>query len=128
VAGTAEESGHLGAAVHRAAGAAVPARREARPGAASGPAAKGTAKGTAKGPGKAQAAFQRGVHALAQYIAREGAGKPVPRGHSEQITVDGQAEPVAVKLGVWISNTKTRRDKLTQDQLAALRELGMDWA
>ncbi|WP_406424235.1 helicase associated domain-containing protein [Streptomyces sp. NBC_00873] len=33
-----------------------------------------------------------------------------------------------VKLGVWISNTKTRRDKLTQEQRDALRELGMDWA
>jgi hypothetical protein len=33
-----------------------------------------------------------------------------------------------VKLGVWVSNTKTRRHKLTQDQLAALRELGMEWA
>ncbi|MER7666788.1 helicase associated domain-containing protein [Streptomyces sp. NPDC096193] len=43
-------------------------------------------------------------------------------------TVDGQKEPVAVKLGVWVSNTKTRRDKLTQEQLEALRELGMKWA
>jgi hypothetical protein len=35
---------------------------------------------------------------------------------------------VIVKLGVWVSNTKSRRDKLAQDQLAALRELGMQWA
>jgi hypothetical protein len=52
----------------------------------------------------------------------------VPRGHSEQITVDGETEPVTVKLGVWISNTKTRRDRLTPEQLDALRELGMQWA
>ncbi|MFJ2722700.1 helicase associated domain-containing protein [Streptomyces sp. NPDC087437] len=35
---------------------------------------------------------------------------------------------VVVKLGVWVSNTKTRRDKLTAEQLGALRELGMEWA
>jgi hypothetical protein len=52
----------------------------------------------------------------------------VPRGHSEQITVDGKAEPVAVRLGVWVSNTKSRRDKITQEQLDALRELGVEWA
>ncbi len=65
--------------------------------------------------------------ALAQCVEREGADRPVPRGASEQITVDGETEPVTVKLGVWVSNTKTRRDKLAQDQLAALRELGMEW-
>ncbi len=32
------------------------------------------------------------------------------------------------KLGVWVSNTKTRRDKLTTEQLDALRHLGMTWA
>ncbi|MFB7747530.1 helicase, partial [Streptomyces sp. NPDC056132] len=31
-------------------------------------------------------------------------------------------------LGVWISNTKSRRAKLTMEQLAALAALGMDWA
>ncbi|MFC4508269.1 MULTISPECIES: DEAD/DEAH box helicase [Streptomyces] len=81
-----------------------------------------------KGPNKAQQAFQRGLAALAQWVEREGADRPVPRGHSEQITVDGEAEPVSVKLGVWISNTKTRRDKLAQEQRAALTELGVEWA
>lgn len=33
-----------------------------------------------------------------------------------------------MKLGVWTSNARARRDKLTQEQLDALRELGMDWA
>ncbi|GAA2611137.1 MULTISPECIES: DEAD/DEAH box helicase [Streptomyces] len=80
-----------------------------------------------KGPNKAQQAFQRGLAALKQWVEREG-DRPVPRGHSEEITVDGQEEPVAVKLGVWVSNTKTRRDKLTQEQLEALRELGIAWA
>lgn len=65
---------------------------------------------------KAQQAFHRGVQALTQWVAREGAHRPVPRGHSEEIAVNGETEPVIVKLGVWVSNTKTRRDKLTQDQ------------
>jgi superfamily II DNA or RNA helicase len=87
-----------------------------------------TAPRATKGPTKAQQAFQRGLSALAQWVEREGADQPVPRGHTEQIAVDGETEPVTVKLGVWISNTKSRRDKLTQDQLDALRELGMEWA
>ncbi len=33
-----------------------------------------------------------------------------------------------VKLGVWVSTTKSRRDKLTADQLTALAKLGVDWA
>ncbi|MFG2417391.1 helicase associated domain-containing protein [Streptomyces goshikiensis] len=48
--------------------------------------------------------------------------------HGEEITVEGEAEPVVVKLGVWVSKTKTRRHKLTQEQLDALRELGVQWA
>ncbi|MFJ1902109.1 Helicase associated domain protein [Streptomyces sp. NPDC088115] len=83
---------------------------------------------TTKGLSKAQAAFQRGLAALAQWVEREGADRPVPRGHSEPIAVDGETEPVTVKLGVWISNTKSRRDRLDADQLAALAKLGMDWA
>jgi hypothetical protein len=54
--------------------------------------------------------------------------RPVPRGHSEEITVDGEAAPVTVKLGVWVSNTKSRRGRLSAEQLDALRELGMEWA
>ncbi|MFG2632250.1 Helicase associated domain protein [Streptomyces sp. NPDC048473] len=83
---------------------------------------------TTKGPSKAQQAFQRGLAAFAQWVEREGAGRSVPRGHGEPIAVDGEAEPVTVKLGVWVSNTKSRRDKLTQEQLNALTELGVDWA
>ncbi|MFE4310467.1 Helicase associated domain protein [Streptomyces sp. NPDC056891] len=81
-----------------------------------------------KGPGKAQQAFQRGLAALAQWVEREGAQRPVPRGHAEEIAVDGEPEPVSVKLGVWTSNVRSRRDKLTQEQLDALRELGVEWA
>lgn len=81
---------------------------------------------TAQGPSKAQQAFQRGLAALTQWVEREGPDRPVPRSHSEEITVDG--EPVTVKLGVWISNTKSRRDRLDATQLAALAELGIQWA
>ncbi|WP_327379092.1 Helicase associated domain protein (plasmid) [Streptomyces sp. NBC_01216] len=83
---------------------------------------------TTGGPSKAQQAFHRGMTALTQWVEREGADRPVPRSHSEQITVGDKAEPVTVKLGVWVSNTKSRRDKLTQEQLNTLRELGMQWA
>jgi hypothetical protein len=86
------------------------------------------ARRTTKGPSKAQQAFQRGLAALAQWVEREGADRAVPRGHGEPIAVDGEAEPVIVKLGVWVSNTKSRRDKLTQEQRAALAELGVVWA
>ncbi|MEU5403879.1 Helicase associated domain protein [Streptomyces sp. NPDC005963] len=83
---------------------------------------------TTKGTGKAQAAFQRGLTALAQWVEREGPDRPVPRGAVVEIDVDGETEPVIVKLGVWVSNTKSRRGKLTQEQMNALRELGLDWA
>lgn len=81
-----------------------------------------------KGSGKAQQAFQRGLAALTQWVEREGPDRPVPRGHGEPITVDGETEPVVIRLGVWISNTKSRRDKLTAEQLGALRKVGMEWA
>ncbi|MFF7161738.1 Helicase associated domain protein [Streptomyces sp. NPDC008086] len=86
------------------------------------------ARRTTKGPNKPQQAFQRGLAALAQWVEREGAHRPVPRSHSEQITIDGETEPVTIKLGVWVSNTKTRRDKLTPEQRTALTELGIEWA
>lgn len=35
---------------------------------------------------------------------------------------------MVVKLGVWASNVRARRDKLAQEQLDALRELGVEWA
>lgn len=82
----------------------------------------------AKGPSRAQQAFQRGLAALAQWVEREGTDRPVPRAHGEEIAVEGEAEPVIVKLGVWVSNTKSRRDKLTTDQLDSLAKLGIDWA
>ncbi|MFJ9982383.1 DEAD/DEAH box helicase [Streptomyces cyaneofuscatus] len=92
------------------------------------PAAARTTKAKAKGPSRAQVAFQRGLAALSQWVEQEGADRPVPRGAVVEITIDGEAEPVPIKLGVWVSNTKSRRDRLEADQLAALAALGMDWA
>ncbi|MGP4090873.1 helicase associated domain-containing protein [Streptomyces sp. KR55] len=70
------------------------------------------------------AAFERGLEALA---AVQAAGSlTVPRGHVETIVVDGEEH--AVKLGVFLSNTKTRRAKLTPEQRAALTQLGLNWA
>ncbi|MFJ4568961.1 Helicase associated domain protein [Streptomyces caelestis] len=67
-------------------------------------------------------AFERGVAALAQYKAREGSVK-VPRAHVERLE-DG----TEVRLGVFLSNSKSRRGKLTVDKLQALAGLGLEWA
>ncbi|MFF7339694.1 helicase associated domain-containing protein [Streptomyces sp. NPDC008163] len=98
--------------------AATPA--ELRPGLAA------ALNGPKKPGSKAKAAFQRGLAALTQWVEREGTDRPVPRGAVVDVVVDGETVPV--RLGVWLSNTRARRDKLTVDQLAALANLGMAWA
>ncbi|MDX2697809.1 DEAD/DEAH box helicase [Streptomyces ipomoeae] len=79
----------------------------------------------AKARKTASGAFERGVAALAQYKARTGS-VTVPRAHVETVVVDGQEH--TVKLGVFLSNTKSRRAKLTGNKLQVLAELGLDWA
>ncbi|GHC73233.1 DEAD/DEAH box helicase [Streptomyces cinnamoneus] len=80
------------------------------------------AEGTPKASGKAAAAaFQRGLTALTQWVEREGRG-PVPR--KAVVTLPDGTQ---TKLGIWYSNTKSRRDKLAPEQLDALRELGVEW-
>ncbi|MFJ6752072.1 helicase associated domain-containing protein [Streptomyces sp. NPDC091266] len=74
---------------------------------------------------KGSSAFERGVAALAQYKDREG-HVTVPRAHVETVVVDDQEH--TVKLGVFLSNTKTRRAKLTPDRLQRLANLGLEWA
>ncbi|MGW3045981.1 helicase associated domain-containing protein [Kitasatospora sp. NPDC001159] len=72
-------------------------------------------------------AFDRGLTALAQYKARTGS-VTVPKGHVEELDENGpDGGTVLVKLGVWISNTKTRRAKLTGEQLDQLTALGLHW-
>lgn len=46
-----------------------------------------------------------------------------PRAHVE-VLADGSE----IKLGVFLSNNKSRRAKLTADKLAALAGLGLEWA
>ncbi|MFE9783717.1 Helicase associated domain protein [Streptomyces sp. NPDC005775] len=75
----------------------------------------------AEGAGKASA-FQRGLAALAQYIAREGR-TVVGRAHVEELP-DGSL----IRLGVFLSNHKARRDRLDAQQRAAFVELGYAWA
>ncbi|WP_375964393.1 DEAD/DEAH box helicase [Kitasatospora purpeofusca] len=82
----------------------------------------GGARGGGKGSGGGGAAFRRGVAALAQYAERE-ARVVVPRGHVEAL-----ADGSEVKLGVWLSNVKSRRDRLDEAQLAELAALGLSWA
>ncbi|MFE7331424.1 Helicase associated domain protein [Streptomyces sp. NPDC057565] len=77
---------------------------------------------TKAGAGKGSDAFTRGVAALAQYIARE-EKTVVGRQHVEELP-DG----TTVRLGVFLTNQKTRRHRLTDHQLATLAELGYHWA
>lgn len=79
-------------------------------------------------------AFERGLTAARQYLAREG-HLAVPRKHEEVLhpaTQDGAESggqtPVAVRLGVWTSNQKARRARLAPARRQALAELGFEWA
>ncbi|MFD5065453.1 hypothetical protein [Streptomyces sp. NPDC058394] len=47
----------------------------------------------------------------------------VGRQHVEEL-LDG----TPVRLGIFLSNHKNRRARLTEQQLTALAELGYDWA
>ncbi|MFC9863292.1 MULTISPECIES: hypothetical protein [unclassified Streptomyces] len=71
-------------------------------------------------------AFERGLAALAQYKLREGHERPVPSKHEQQVQADRQEH--VVKHGVFISNTKSRRHRLTPEQHQAPAELGVEWA
>ncbi|MFJ9079460.1 helicase associated domain-containing protein, partial [Streptomyces sp. NPDC102278] len=75
----------------------------------------------ASGPGAGGGAFQKGLEALAQYVAREGR---FPGRGVVQVLADGSEH----HTGIWISNQKQRRDKLDPAQLTALTELGVEWA
>ncbi|MFE4540695.1 Helicase associated domain protein [Streptomyces scopuliridis] len=76
----------------------------------------------AKQPTTPVSAFEKGVAALAQYKARTGS-VTVARAHVEALP-DGSE----VKLGVFLSNNRSRRAKLTADKLQALAALGLEWA
>ncbi|MGW7348752.1 Helicase associated domain protein [Streptomyces sp. NPDC054854] len=80
-----------------------------------------TETGAATGPGKGGGAFQKGLEALAQYIAREGR---LPGRGVVEVLADGSEH----RTGIWIGNVKARRDRLDRAQLAELAELGIHWA
>ncbi|KOU22539.1 DEAD/DEAH box helicase [Streptomyces sp. WM6368] len=76
---------------------------------------------TASRPRTGGEAFQKGLQALHQYVAREGRlpGRAV---------VERLPDGTEHRTGIWISNQKARPDKLDAEQLAALAALGIDWA
>ncbi|MEU0670902.1 Helicase associated domain protein [Streptomyces lavendulocolor] len=76
----------------------------------------------AKAGGGRAAAWERGVAAARAYLAREGTLTGVSRAHVERVEHDGQEH--AVKLGVWLSNQRSRRATLPADRVAVLTELG----
>jgi len=78
-----------------------------------------------KAAGGPSTAFTRGLAALRQYRERTGS-VTVSRAHPETI-IGGPDDGTVVMLGVWLSNTKSRRGKLTAEQRAALAELGVQW-
>ncbi|MCY0924413.1 helicase associated domain-containing protein [Streptomyces sp. H27-G5] len=96
----------------------VPARR-CRPTSASPPPPAGGARPAAPVGGQC---VRPGVEALAQYAAPEG-HVIVPRAHTE--VLPGRT---AVRLGLWLSNTRSRRDGLSAEQRERLADLGIDWA
>ncbi len=75
--------------------------------------------------GKGAGAFERGIAAVAQYAQREGHLR-IPRQHTELVVIDGQEHQV--KAGVFLTNHKSRRTKLTAAKLDAFAALGVDWA
>ncbi|WP_434587090.1 Helicase associated domain protein [Streptomyces sp. A5-4] len=65
--------------------------------------------------------FTTNLAAARAYAQREG-HLNVPRTHVE--AVDG----VEIKLGIWISNLRSRRAKLPPERIEALNQLGMRWS
>ncbi|MEU1090928.1 Helicase associated domain protein [Streptomyces sp. NPDC005892] len=86
------------------------------------PAAAAPARVRQTSGGARAGAFERGIAALTQYAEREGT-VVVARSWSEELP-DG----TSLRLGVWLSNVKTRRATLTVEQLQQLAGLGLEWA
>jgi hypothetical protein len=117
--------GWSGSASRSSGGASWTSSANAWPHSASSPSPPWPTAKKRAGAGK-PSAFDRGLVALAQYRERTD-GVTVPRQHIEEIE-DGDGGTVEIKLGVWISNTKSRRAKLTGEQLDRLAALGLDWS
>ncbi|MFT9474631.1 helicase associated domain-containing protein [Streptomyces sp. 11-1-2] len=50
----------------------------------------------------------------------------MPRKRVETIVDDAGVEQT-IKLGVWLTNQRSRRGTLTEERAAALNELGIRW-
>ncbi|WP_444971278.1 Helicase associated domain protein [Streptomyces sp. SAI-25] len=70
-------------------------------------------------------AFELGITALTQYAEREGHLR-ISRQHTETVLIDGEEHQV--KAGIFLSNHKSRRAKLSAAKLGAFAALGLDWA
>ena len=70
--------------------------------------------------------FTFNLAAATQYREREG-HLTVPRKHIETVTGEDGVEQ-QVRLGVWLSNQRARRDKLTAERVTALDALGIRWS
>jgi hypothetical protein len=77
--------------------------------------------------GARAAAFERGLAAARQYREREGTLDAVSRKHVEQVVDPVTGEEASVRLGVWLSNVRCRRDSLTSERAEALNQLGLRW-
>ncbi|MFD8484099.1 Helicase associated domain protein [Kitasatospora sp. NPDC059673] len=72
--------------------------------------------------------FAQHLEALHAFARREGHVR-VPRQHKEPVeAAEGSEEPVLLGLGAWLSNQRSRRAKLTAQQLVALGRAGVEWA
>lgn len=94
---------------------------------------EGAAEGTAAGGGMVMvpasaSTWERGIAALRQYQAREGHVR-VPRRHVEMILVDegsgGGVVQTPHRLGVFRSNTRSRREGLSAKQRHEAEQLGL---
>ncbi|MFC8720891.1 Helicase associated domain protein, partial [Kitasatospora sp. NPDC057198] len=72
--------------------------------------------------------FAQHLEALRRFAEREGHVR-VPRAHKEPLEgVEGGQEPVLLGLGAWLSNQRSRRAKLSFEQLRLLGRAGVEWA
>ncbi len=83
-------------------------------------------KGPKKAGSKAEAAFQRAWPPLTQWVEKEGQ-RAVPRGAAVEVEVDGEAEPVPVKLGGGGSRTP-RAGGTSSPRSSAPRSPGWAWS
>lgn len=101
------------------------------PAAAGDRADSGAREGAAAGGGVVLAsasAWEKGVAALRRFHTREGHVR-VPRKHVETISIDrggdGGVIEEQVRLGVWRSNVRSRRERLSEEQRGEATELGL---